>query len=328
VTRLSSIPLGVRILIMILPLSLLPAAAGGSWTASVLAMSLALLGAGLIATAIVRPLSALSRGTERIAKGDFDVRLAVDRGDEIGQLTESFNTMAAALAAYRDELVRAEGAAALGRLASVVAHEVRNPLNAIRGCIDYLRLKRPDDELVAHHAEIIAAEIETLDAFVGDFLQFTRLQPPRPAAVNVPDVLRSRIALHEAEARARGVTIELSADPGVPEVRGDPQQLARVFENVARNAFEAMPTGGSLRITVSRAGERVEIAFADTGPGIPDSVAGGLFTPFFTTKPNGTGLGLPICRRIVELHGGSISFASRVGEGTTFRVTLPVSTGE
>jgi signal transduction histidine kinase len=326
--RLSAIPLGVRILIMILPLSLLPAAAGGSWSASALALSLALLGAGLIAMAIVRPLSALSRGTERIAKGDFDVRLRVDRQDEIGQLTESFNAMAAALAAYRDELVRAEGDAALGRLASVVAHEVRNPLNAMRGCVDYLRLKRPDDDLVTHHAEIIAAEIETLDTFVGDFLQFTRLQPPRAGVVNVVELLQSRVALHEAEAQSRGISIELAVDSGICEVRGDAQQLARVFENLARNAFEAMPAGGSLRISVSHAGNRVEITFADTGSGVPESAAGSLFTPFFTTKPGGTGLGLPICRRIVESHGGAISFASRPGEGATFRVMLSASSGE
>lgn len=313
---------------MILPLSLLPAAAGGSWSTSAWAVSLALLGAGFIATAIVRPLSALSRGTERIAKGDFDVRLRVDRHDEIGQLTESFNAMAGSLAAYRDELVRAEGDAALGRLASVVAHEVRNPLNAIRGCIDYLRLKRPGDELVAHHAEIIAAEIETLDAFVGDFLQFTRLQPPVLAAVNVSDLLRSRVALHEAEAESRGIGVELVVESGGCEVRGDPQQLARVFENLARNAFEAMPAGGSLRITVSQDGDRVAISFADSGVGIPESAAGRLFTPFFTTKPNGTGLGLPICRRIVELHGGTIGSTSRAGEGSTFCVTLPASRGE
>jgi signal transduction histidine kinase len=276
----------------------------------------------------VRPLAALSRGTERIAKGDFDVRLPVGRRDEIGQLTESFNAMAAALAAYRDELVRAEEAAALGRLASVVAHEVRNPLNAIRGCTDYLRLKRPGDELVVHHAEIIASEVETLDAFVGDFLQFTRLPPPRLTAVRVAEVLQSRIALHEAEARSRGIRIDLSVDPGIREVRGDPQQLARVFENLARNAFEAMPEGGVLRVAVSQAGDRVTIAFADTGPGIPEAAADAVFTPFFTTKPAGTGLGLPICRRIVELHGGTISLGSGAGEGATFRVVLPATGGE
>ncbi len=132
------------------------------------------------------------------------------------------------------------------------------------------------------------------------------------------EVLRSRIALHEAEARGRGVRIELSVDPGIREVRGDPQQLARVFENLARNAFEAMPDGGVLRVAASQAGDRVTIAFADTGPGIPEAAADAVFTPFFTTKPAGTGLGLPICRRIVELHGGTISVDSRAGEGATF----------
>jgi signal transduction histidine kinase len=325
---LSAIPLGVRILIMILPLSLLPAAAGGSWLATVLALSFALMGAGLIAITIVRPLSALSRATQRVARGDFDVRLPVNRQDEIGQLTESFNAMAGALAGYRDELVRTERDAALGRLASVVAHEVRNPLNAMRGCVDYLRLKRAQDELVAHHAEIIAAEIDTLDAFVSDFLQLTREQTPEREPLNLAGLLRSRVALHEAEAEALGVRITLEVEPGVPAVRGDAQQLARVFENLTRNAFEAMPGGGALHVSVSHRDGEVSIAFADTGTGLSEADSARVFSPFFTTKPNGTGLGLAICRRIVESHGGTIALASRPGEGARFCVALPVTTGE
>lgn len=359
---LPRLPLGIKILALFLPLSLLPVAVGGvvayrymqraiaEETAGVavaradgavpgdrladlrgsallvagLSVSLALLGAGVTALLVVRPLSRLTTGTERIARGDFDVRVAAGGGDEISQLTDAFNSMAASLASYREDLVRAESAAAVGRLASVVAHEVRNPLNAIRGCVDYVRLKRPDDELVAHHADIISAEIDGLNAFVRDLLGFVRLSPPRTVMLDVRELLATRAALHEADARARGIALHLDVQVPCTNILGDAQQLSVVFENLANNAFDAMPEGGTLSISAKPGPSDVVITFVDTGAGMSPETLARLSTPFFTTKPGGTGLGLATCQRIVALHGGSMKWSSQPDAGATFEVRLPL----
>jgi len=350
------VSLGIKILALFLPLSLLPVAVAGivafryaeqaivdnnpdprrelarlsdlrgsALLVGDLALSLSLVGAGVTALLVVKPLGRLKDGTARVARGDFDVSLPVDGGDEIAELTRAFNAMAAALAAYRDDLVRAESAAAVGRLASMVAHEVRNPLNAIRGCADLLRLRRADDEVVAHHAEVIAEETANLDAFVASFLGYTRMPAPKLAPLDVAALLRARIDLHRPESETRRIDLVVEADPACPPIDGDPQQLAIVFENLAHNAFDAMPAGGVLTVTTRCDAERVRITFTDTGPGIAPGPAAHLFTPFFTTKKNGTGLGLPTSRRIAELHGGALRWRNEPDRGAAFEVELPVS---
>ncbi len=292
-----------------------------------LAVILSLTGAGFMAGSLVRPLAALARSTERVAKGDFDVQVAETRGDEIGGLTKAFNAMASSLARYRQDLIRAEGFAALGRLASMVAHEVRNPLNAIRGCVDYLRLKRPDDELLAHHAEIIRLEIDGLNTFVRDFLGLARLPAPKREPIDLGELLGTHLDLHRAETAAQGVDIDLAFASTVAPVSLDAHQIRSVFENLTTNALEAMTSPGTLRVSIQRQGDEALVSFADTGPGMPPEVARQLFTPFFTTKDEGNGIGLATARRIVEAHGGTLDFTTRLGEGTCFVVRLPIQHG-
>lgn len=289
-----------------------------------IAIALGLVGAGLIARTVVHPLSGLLDMTRRIGEGQLHVTLAKARDDEIGQLIDAFNQMSASLADLQDTLVRAETFAALGRVASTVAHEVRNPLNAMRGCIDYLRLKRPDDPVVQHYAGIIGEEVTALDGFVRDFLKVARIESPELADIDLVELLRARMQLHEARASERHIHLDLAADLPVRRIRADPHQIGIVFENLINNAFDAMPEGGQLRIRLESSPDGVEVTVADTGIGIAPAIAKNLFTPFFTTKTGGTGIGLAISRRILEAHGGSIAFQSTVSEGSEFRVTLPV----
>jgi len=263
--------------------------------------------------------------TKLLGEGQFDVRLQKVRDDEIGQLVEAFNTMAASIADYRDKLIRAETFAALGRVASTVAHEVRNPLNAMRGCIEYLALKRPDDAVVQHHAGIIGEEIAQLDGFVSDFLRVTRIERPRLAATDLVDLLRSRAALHAPDAGARGIHIALAVPADPLPVMADPQQIGIVFENLINNAIEAMPDGGDLRLTASADGGWAVVAVTDSGKGIPPEIQPELFTPFVSNKPEGAGIGLAFSRRIVDAHGGAMTVASGKGTGTTFHVRLPLA---
>jgi signal transduction histidine kinase len=286
------------------------------------AIAFGLIGAGVIARTIVHPLNALLDMSRRVGEGQFHVRLEAERHDEIGQLVRAFNSMAGSLAEYQGRLVHAETFAALGRVASTVAHEVRNPLNAIRGCIEYLRLKRPDDPVVQHHAGIIAEEIVALDGFVGDFLQVARIERPRPGRVNVALLVRGHLDLHAPRAAAQGVEVSLDARADGPEVPGDAQQLGMVVENLINNAMDVMPGGGRLRVAVAEQDDRVVVSVADTGGGVPAAARQELFTPFFTTKMDGTGLGLAISRRIVEGHGGTIQYDDSA-EGAVFRFSLP-----
>ncbi len=286
------------------------------------AIAFGLIGAGVIARTIVHPLSALLDMTKRVGEGQFHVRLEAARHDEIGQLVRAFNSMAASLAEYQGRLVHAETFAALGRVASTVAHEVRNPLNAIRGCVEYLRLKRPDDPVLQHHTGIIAEEITALDGFVGDFLQVARIERPRAGRVNLAALVRSHLDLHAARAAGQGVQVIVDAATDGPEVPGDAQQLGMVVENLINNAMDVMPGGGRLRVAVRDEGARVTVIVADSGGGVPAAARQELFTPFFTTKIDGTGLGLAISRRIVEAHGGSIQYEDGEG-GAVFRFSLP-----
>jgi signal transduction histidine kinase len=290
---------------------------------SLTAIAFGLIGAGVIARTVVHPLNALLDMTRRIGEGQFAVSLEQTRNDEIGQLVGAFNRMAAALAELQDKLIRAETFAALGRVASTVAHEVRNPLNAMRGCIEYIRLKRPDDPIVQHHASIISDEITRLDEFVRDFLKVARLENPRCVPIDVFGLVRSHLELHRQRASGLGVSMELTTGDGSFEANADPAQIAIVIENLVTNALEAMPAGGRLHVHVASAEEDLVMTFADTGPGMPPSVQQNLFTPFFTTKTDGAGIGLAISRRIIEAHGGTIRYTTTPGAGTVFTVTVP-----
>ena len=290
---------------------------------SLVSIVFGLIGAGVIARTVVHPLGALLDMTRRIGEGQFGVSLEQSRDDEIGQLVGAVNRMAAALAEFQDKLIRAETFAALGRVASTIAHEVRNPLNAMRGCIEYLRLKRPDDPLVQHHTGIIGEEITALDRFITDFLRVARLEHPHRVPVDLAALLGSHLRLHEPRAADLGVSIEFDHGDGPFEASADPAQIGIVFENLIVNALDAMPAGGRLRVGLSSTSDGLTMTFADTGPGMDPSVERQAFTPFFSTKPEGAGVGLAISRRILDTHGGSIRCETAPGAGSRFIVTLP-----
>lgn len=292
---------------------------------SATAVAIGLIGAGLIARTVVHPLSALLDMSRRIGEGQFNVALPRQRDDEIGQLVLAFNAMAASLADYKDKLIRAETFAALGRVASTVAHEVRNPLNAMRGCVELLRMKRPGDEAVQHYASIISEEIAALDDFVRDFLRVARLESPDLEPVGLEAIAQTRLEAHRGAAEAQGVRLQLVPGDRCPEAMADARQVSIVVDNLLNNAIEAMPDGGVVSVSCRPERDMVVLTVTDTGHGISPGMVPTLFTPFATTKPDGTGIGLAICRRIVEAHGGSIEFVPPGGRGAVFEVRLPVA---
>jgi two-component system nitrogen regulation sensor histidine kinase GlnL len=229
-----------------------------------------------------------------------------------------------------------ERLSSFGVLAAAMAHEIKNPLLGIRGAAQLLRDEFPT-EGARQCTEVIMREADRLNALMEEMLDFARPPALHRAPVNLHQVLDTVIALERPACEAHGVHIRQQYDPSLPDLWADRNRLIQVFLNVVRNAWEAMPQGGTLTLATKHAGEPVRIGpgggpmllveLTDNGCGIPPEVQQHLFTPFFTTKPRGSGLGLAISHRIIEEHGGRFIIRSVVGQGTTVRVYLPINPG-
>ncbi|HJU91620.1 MAG TPA: ATP-binding protein [Pyrinomonadaceae bacterium] len=221
---------------------------------------------------------------------------------------------------------RQDRLAAIGRMAASIAHEIRNPLAAMRGSIQMLRSEMDSDSSQTELMEIILRESDRLNRIITDFLSYARPRSLTQARVDVGDLLHQTFALmrHSPEIAAnQSIIEELPDEPLFAEA--DEGQLKQVFWNLARNALQAMPDGGTLRATLEpNSDNRLRIAFSDTGRGMSPDQVEHLFEPFSSTT-GGTGLGLSIVYQIIRDHGGTINVRSRVGQGTTITVELPVA---
>jgi len=225
--------------------------------------------------------------------------------------------------------------AALGQMAAGLAHEIRNPLGSIKGAAQLLKTEATEqgeaqDEESAEYVEIIVEEVNRLDRVVSQFLGYARPDRGERQPVNINDVVHKTLQLLRSRASDQ-VTITTELAPELPRVEVDVEQMRQVFLNLGINGLQAMDRGGTLAVsTRERKGSRrgkaaafVEISFQDSGRGIDPETLSDIFIPFFTNKEGGTGLGLPICQRIVESHKGSIEVRSLPGEGSVFSVLLP-----
>jgi signal transduction histidine kinase len=227
--------------------------------------------------------------------------------------------------------------ATLGQMAAGVAHEIRNPLNSIRGFAQLLAERAgpaPEPGAPSQEAEylrIIVEEVDRMNGIVQDLLDFARQRQITMTRVSVEEVLRAVLVQVRREAGELNMEVAEEIEPGMPPAYGNGDKLHQVFVNVCRNALQAMSAGGRLTVRAratagaSGGGRELEVGFTDTGPGIPESILPRIFDPFFTTKDVGTGLGLPICAKIVEAHSGRIEVDSPPGKGATFRVVLPAA---
>jgi PAS domain S-box-containing protein len=227
---------------------------------------------------------------------------------------------------------RAEQLAELGIMASGLAHEVRNPLNTIRFNLlnvqDLVASAPAGGSTAAEVVPVlrdIAAEVDRLEGTVRDFLRLARPEPCQIEPVDPTELLEGVVRLVERPCRSQNVQLGLEHSASPTLVAADGKQLKQILLNLILNAQQAMPDGGRLSLRSYAQDGRLVIEVEDTGAGIPPEVRPKIFQPFFSTKKEGTGLGLTICRRLVEQMGGSINFDSEVGKGTTFRIALPVS---
>ncbi|MCX6353470.1 MAG: ATP-binding protein [Candidatus Aureabacteria bacterium] len=224
----------------------------------------------------------------------------------------------------QEKLVRTERLAAMGELAGTVSHELRNPLGVIKNAVYYLKNKLGQftrDEKMNRYLEIIDEAIEHADRVISDVLTSGGVRRPSLSKSSVNDVIQSCLG---KTVFPKNIIIIKGLKGELPEIPLDVHHIAQALSNLLVNAVEAMPEGGMLTIQNSKKDMFIEITIADTGVGIPKENLGKIFEPLFSTKQRGIGLGLAICRGIIEGHKGTINVASEVGRGTTFTIKLPI----
>jgi signal transduction histidine kinase len=282
-----------------------------------------------------RPITQLEQAAQRVTAGKLDCDVPVSGPKEVSTLSATFNEMLTGLRRNRDleeQLQRAERSAVVGRLASGIAHEIRNPLNFMNLSIDHLQAAcAPEDERrraeFTHITTTIKEEIQRLNRLVSDFLSYGRPARLKPRELDAHVLIAEVGDLVKAQAEQQGIKLSITTGkPGDTNFQADYEQIKTCFSNLMINAIQAMPDGGALNITLHPNHSHLRIEFADTGVGIaPDNLAQ-IFEPYYSTKDTGIGLGLPLTKKIIEEHGGQISVASTPGQGTTFTVTLPRQT--
>jgi two-component system sensor histidine kinase HydH len=231
----------------------------------------------------------------------------------------------------QEEAARQERLAALGGMAAVLAHEIRNPLGAIKGLAQFLGEKWVADPTHTEMTQTIASEATRLERLVNDLLTYARPRPPERRPTDILATLREVITLAGPGAEAAGVKLVMDAPGALPEVMADREQMKQLLSNLVLNSLQAMPNGGTLTFrgraisdsAIRNPQSAIVIEVEDTGPGIPEADLPRIFEPFYTTRTKGTGLGLAICRQIVEAHDGTIRVESTGPQGTTILVMLP-----
>jgi len=300
------------------------------------AMALAILGVGTIVAIVLagrysRPIEQMAAAASKVASGDLDQSLPVARSDEIGQLARSFDHMIARLREDRDlrqRLRTAEHMATVGQFARSIAHEIKNPLNFISLSVDHMRdAYRPaDHESAARYESLIdniKGEVVRISRFAESFLEYGRPFELHRRRCALNTLLDQVLELVAARAVAGQVEIRREIN-ALPELMLDPEFIKTCLYNIVINAFEAMPTGGMLTVRAAVNDSQVTLSFTDTGEGLSGMDLDKVFTPLFSTKQGGLGLGLALTRRIIEEHGGKVGFTSTRGLGSEVSLHLPL----
>jgi two-component system, NtrC family, nitrogen regulation sensor histidine kinase GlnL len=302
--------------------------------------------------------SVVRRLSETLATGESrsEAEGAIERPDHrqvpvsivTAPLFDRAGRVEAAVAVMRDlsrirqleaEVRRGETLAAAGRMAVGLAHEVRNPLGAIRGAVQLLGRELGPESPLREYTQVLLSEVDRVNRIIEMLLDLAKPAPIRPLPLNLHQLLERIALLSEETARERRVAIVRRYDPSLPPILGDEDRLVQVFHNLVRNALEAMAGGGQLTLATRVSlnplfgkvdlggGQRamVEAQVIDEGPGIPAAVRARIFDPFFTTKERGLGLGLAICHQVLEQHRGAIQIDSAEHRGTIVTCFLPIA---
>jgi nitrogen fixation/metabolism regulation signal transduction histidine kinase len=291
-----------------------------------------LAGAGIgysMAERIADPLNRLTRATRRIAGGEFDARLVATSSDELGRLVNDFNRMARDLQRQRTELERTNRLEAWAEMARQVAHEIKNPLTPIQLNAEHLRRVNSDrgeplSPVLDQSVAAILTQVKLLRQIASEFSSFASSPTVQPTSVDIGALLHEIVDPYRA-ALAEQIQFNIDVPPNLPTVHVDRTLVSRSLTNIIENALHAMGSRGTLSIAASAEASAVHVSVSDTGGGMDADALARAFEPYFSTKASGTGLGLPIAKRNVELNGGTIAVHSELGRGTTVQMTLPAA---
>ena len=289
-------------------------------------------GAGIgywLAERIADPVNRLTRATRRIARGDLDARVAITSSDELRRLVQDFNRMAGELQHQQKELEQTHRLEAWAEMARQVAHEIKNPLTPIQLNAEHLRRVHADrgkplSPVLEECVATILAQVKLLRQIASEFSSFASSPVVAPAPVDVSELLRETIDPYRTGLRDR-IQFDIEVPSDLPPVNVDRTLVSRSITNIVENALHAMPVSGILTVFVRPVDSAVRIRVSDTGLGMDATALARAFEPYFSTKTTGTGLGLPIAKRNIELNGGTIAVTSERDRGTTVEVTLPIA---
>jgi hypothetical protein len=292
----------------------------------------------VLITTIQRPMIELQEQMERVGQGDMSASVSfAKRNDEIGDLGRNFNLMVQQLRESREEIEhlhrtqmsRAEHFATLGELATGLAHEIRNPLAGIAGVIEIVGRDLPASSPAKAVVKDVREEIAQINRILTDLLGTARPRASEMRPSDLNTTVEHAVMLARQQVLSKPINIEFTPSPELLEVEHDSDQMHQVLLNLLLNSVQAIEGSGMVRVGVlAKDGDDAVISVSDTGRGIPAENLPNIFRPFYTTKGNGTGLGLSLARRIVEGHHGRIEVASSSAKGTTFSVMLPLRQAE
>jgi signal transduction histidine kinase len=294
-------------------------------TAVVAAVAFICIGlAVLLTTRMTRSLERLAAAAEAVSRGNLERQVDASSADEVGRVAKAFNAMIESLRRTLAELAQRQSLAAVGEFASALAHEIRNPLTAIRVDLQRVEESLPADSAFRDLQRRALGEVDRLDRAVNGALRIARSGRITRVPLDLRVPLQAAMEAARPEFGRRAATLEpLPADPASVSVRGDAAALEQVFLNLLLNAAQALDAGGRAGIAIRSEAGRVVITVRDDGRGIPPEQLDQVFESFFSTRPDGTGLGLPIARQIVLAHGGAIHVENAPERGTAVHVTLP-----
>jgi len=303
----------------------------------------------LISRSLARPVKELKRAMDIVGEGHLDHSIEVRSRDEIGELAESFIKMTEKLKKTQEEmvhlnadlqqkiqtlketqaqLIHSEKLASLGQMSAAVAHGLRNPLASIRAATQLSLHRLPKKSPLGEHLRAVIGEVDRLEKRISHLLDFTKPVPFYPLLERVEPLVEGVRTIFTEKMAQQGIRLKADVRPDLPRVWVDPSQIEQALLEVISNALEAMPKGGTLRLSLGMEPEDerevVSIEVTDDGEGIPEEALPRVFEPFFTTKADGTGLGLAIAKRFVEQNKGTMTVTSNPGEGTSVRIALPV----
>ena len=282
----------------------------------------------------IKPIMNLTDNLKEVGRGNLSIRSTFGTKDELGFLSEAFNSMMENLNQAREELhhthtqmIQTEKMAAMGKLAAGLAHEINNPLGGVLTCVETLKQNYQDEEQRTKYLYLVQTGLERIRRTVKQLLNFGKQRSFQPEPTDINVLMNRTLEMTSHQLSSNGISIHRDFDQNLSEILGDPHQLIQVFVNLILNAIQAMTEGGELWIRTFQEDGRVGISIRDTGCGIPGENMDRIFDPFFSTKEpgQGTGLGLSVSYRIIQEHGGEITVESQDGIGSEFVLFLPVN---